>query len=140
MTSKIFLNILLYLLLTPISTTAQYSLEVVIDNLDESGVLRLGIYNDPDNFLVREGLFEYCVEDVKQNKVVCKWDSLPAGTYSLAYMNDLNGNEAMDVNFIGFPSEQYGFFPDPGFLLRVPRFEDCSFVLKEDMQLSMSAK
>ncbi len=140
MSGKFVRTILLLALLHPISADAQYSLEVVIDNLDDAGVLRLGIYNDPNNFLVREGLFEYCVEDVKQNKVVCKWDSLPCGTYSLAYMNDLNGNEVMDLNFIGFPREQYGFFPDPGFLFRVPRFEDCCFELNENMQLSLSAK
>ena len=140
MTNKIFSITLLLTMILSYSANAQYSLEVVIENLDNSGVLRLGIYNDPDNFLVREGLFEYCVADVEKNKVVCKWDSIPGGVYSLAYMNDLNGNEMMDTNFIGFPSEQYGFFPDPGFLLRVPRFEDCSFELKEDMQLTMTAK
>jgi len=140
MLSRLFTLLVFIGFFLPSSGQAQYSLEVTIDNLDEAGVLRLGIYNDPSTFLVREGLVEYCVEDVKENKVICKWDSLPEGTYSLAYMNDLNGNEMMDLNFIGFPSEQYGFFPDPGFLLRVPRFEDCNFELKEDMRLSMRAK
>jgi len=100
----------------------------------------LGLYKGPNLYLEEEGMFRHCVQEVEGDYTFCVLEDLPAGTYSMAMLHDLNGNKKMDFNFIGWPKEGYGFYPDPGFLMRKPRFEECNFELIADMSIEMRVR
>ncbi len=52
------------------------------------------------------------------------------GTYAVAVFHDLNGNGRLDRNFIGLPSEPYGFSNDVG-RRGPPNFEGALITVKE---------
>ena len=52
------------------------------------------------------------------------------GTYSIAVFHDRNGNGKLDRNFIGLPSEPYGFSNDVG-RRGPPSFEGARIVVRE---------
>jgi uncharacterized protein (DUF2141 family) len=66
----------------------------------------------------RAGIVEFTLRNVKP------------GTYAVAVFHDLNGNARLDRNFIGLPSEPYGFSNDVG-RRGPPNFEGALITVKE---------
>lgn len=56
------------------------------------------------------------------------FNGLPPGQYAVMVMHDENENGKLDTNFIGMPTEGYGFSNDPK-VLRKPTFEEARFEL-----------
>jgi uncharacterized protein (DUF2141 family) len=52
---------------------------------------------------------------------------LPAGEYAVAVFADLNGNGALDSNFIGIPKEPVGMSRDAQGRFGPPKFADAVF-------------
>ena len=65
---------------------------------------------------------------------------LPAGHYGVMVFQDLNDNHQLDRNFVGIPSEPYGFSNNPS-LTGAPKFDDIAFALGDkDLQISISVE
>ena len=73
-------------------------------------------YKDRES--ARAGIVEFTLRNVKP------------GTYAVAVFHDLNGNGRLDRNFIGLPSEPYGFSNDVG-RRGPPSFEGALITVKE---------
>jgi uncharacterized protein (DUF2141 family) len=87
------------------------------------GVMRLGLYDRasyPD-----DNSQPVASADVPAlpGETVVTLRNIPPGVYAIQVYEDLNSNGRMDMNWIGFPREPYGFSRDarPGFAK--PRFE-----------------
>ena len=52
--------------------------------------------------------------------------NLPKGTYFISILLDENFNNILDKNFIGIPSEQYGFSTKEKIRFRKPKFDEGS--------------
>ena len=61
-------------------------------------------------------------------EVVQRFDDLPPGHYAVQVMHDENDNGKLDSNFLGIPSEGYGFSQNPG-VMRRATFEEARFEL-----------
>lgn len=61
--------------------------------------------------------------------VVVVFRGLPAGTYAVAAFHDANGDGELNANFVGMPTEGYGFSNDARGFMGPPPFEDASFSL-----------
>jgi uncharacterized protein (DUF2141 family) len=46
---------------------------------------------------------------ILHKKAVCIFDEMPYGNYSIKAFHDQNGNNRLDTNFMGKPTEHYGF-------------------------------
>lgn len=57
-----------------------------------------------------------------------KFAQLPAGRYAVQVMHDANDNGKLDTNFVGMPTEAYGFSNNPS-LMRKARFDEAAFDL-----------
>ena len=55
----------------------------------------------------------------------------------MALIQDLNGNEDLDFNFIGFPKEPYAFSNNPGIWYRAPTFEECAIKVTENQTIEI---
>lgn len=64
---------------------------------------------------------------VRDKQARCDFEDIPPGTYGLAVVHDENMNGKLDVNWLGVPSEGYGFSNDANALLGAPSFSDVSF-------------
>ncbi|WP_356595400.1 DUF2141 domain-containing protein [Pseudomonas oryzihabitans] len=54
---------------------------------------------------------------------------LPPGRYAVSVIHDSNSNSQLDTNFIGMPTEQYGYSNNPPLRMRMATFEECAFTL-----------
>ncbi|MGO1118427.1 DUF2141 domain-containing protein [Rhodovibrionaceae bacterium A322] len=69
-----------------------------------------------------------------QTRVV--FSDLPPGRYAVAAFHDQNGNEELDSNLLGIPTEGYGFSKGASGLAGPPSFEDAAVMLgQEDQQV-----
>jgi acyl-CoA reductase-like NAD-dependent aldehyde dehydrogenase/uncharacterized protein (DUF2141 family) len=59
---------------------------------------------------------------------------LPPGIYAASVYEDLNGNGKLDHNLVGIPTEPIGVSGDSSRLFGPPRFDDCSFRLRDTGQ------
>jgi uncharacterized protein (DUF2141 family) len=59
--------------------------------------------------------------------VTCRFADVPAGRYAVAVGHDVNGNQRVDTNFVGMPTEQWGVSRNARPRLRAPTFEEAAF-------------
>ena len=57
---------------------------------------------------------------------------VPPGNWAVLAFQDANGNGELDRNFIGIPSENYGFSRDARGKFGPPSFEDAAIAVRED--------
>jgi uncharacterized protein (DUF2141 family) len=57
---------------------------------------------------------------------------VPPGSWAVLAYQDANGNGELDRNFIGIPSENYGFSRDARGKFGPPSFEDAVITVRED--------
>lgn len=63
---------------------------------------------------------------------------LPLGKYVVSLFHDIDSNEELNTNWIGMPKESFGFSNDAKGKMGPPKFEDASFELKEDMEMTIN--
>src|SRR3546814_1591535 len=90
-------------------------------------------------FFKQKTAYEMRISDWSSD--VCSSDLLclqapAAGRYSVALYHDENGNKEFDKDFLGIPSEGYGFSKNPGFRFGVPKQEETLFAV-EDAPVSL---
>ena len=64
---------------------------------------------------------------VRDTQARCDFEDIPRGTYALAVIHDENMNGELDANWLGIPTEGYGFSNDAIALLGAPSFSAASF-------------
>ena len=57
---------------------------------------------------------------------------VPAGTYGVRIMHDVNGNGELDANFVGIPSEPWGFSNNAAGNFGPPKWDDVKFDISGD--------
>lgn len=62
---------------------------------------------------------------------------LPEGDYAISVFLDENGNKKLDTNFMGIPTERFGFSNNPTVRFGAPRFSQCE-VRVEDTGANLS--
>ena len=63
------------------------------------------------------------------------------GKYAISVYHDVNGNQRLDSNMVGIPSEPYGFSRDARGKMGPPSFDDAAFeVGKDNVNLTLRVK
>ena len=107
------------------------TLELEIENIKTSkGKIWLAVYR-PDEEFGEGGSGIYKIITVKDLKNIVVKFSIDPGEYAVALYHDINNNEKLDKNFVGFPKEPFGFSKDFRPKFSAPKFSDCSFVVPE---------
>jgi len=65
-----------------------------------------------------------------------KFTDLPDGAYAVQVMHDENGNDKLDSNFLGIPTEGYGFSNNPD-VMRRATFDEARFEVKADTAITI---
>jgi uncharacterized protein (DUF2141 family) len=104
------------------------SIKVTVSKLrNNQGQISIGLFNTSDSFPKRGKRFRGQVAAVSKQKGEITFNQVPAGTYALAVIHDENANNDLDTNFIGIPTEGYGFSNNAFGTFGPPSFEDASF-------------
>lgn len=120
------------------------NLTITIDNIKENkGAVRVVIYDaprwmdgDPHNF---SGSRSVDLTKRKDDGPLVTHVKLEPERYCAFVYHDLNANDKLDKQLIGIPKEPYGF-SGPMKKRRIPRFEECAFVVGEEAAATISVR
>ena len=117
-----------------------YNLELTISEIQYSrgGKLLIAIYNSAESNLSSDNVYadmDVPVNDQSTISVVFK--DLPEGEYSVAVLQDTDGNRDMTKNAFGIPKEGFGFTRITKVPMGEPRFSKIAVKVDGDTNASV---
>jgi len=119
------------------SSFQNFKLTIKVSGFDKIiGKLRIGLYNNADNFPKEKEEYKTAVIIVNSN--VMKYTfNIPAGSYAVAIFHDENSDGVCNTNFLGIPEEGYGFSNNIKPLLSAPTFDEAKVSVKKDTEIEI---
>ena len=113
------------------------TIRVTVENVRSSdGLITAILYPDnPKNFLKEGKRLDKVRVDAREGETVLCLNAPSAGRYSIALYHDENGNRDFDRNFLGIPTEGYGFSENPGFRFGKPEQEETLFTIEDNLTI-----
>lgn len=95
--------------------------------------IRVAVYsaNAPEQFSSDEKFFRGVVSEATTDRLLVTVPDLPPGKYAVAAYADNNRNGKQDKNFLGMPTEIYGFSNDARGRFGPPDFAAAAFEIGE---------
>ena len=94
---------------------------------------------DKSTFLRRCALVQS--QSASAGTVMLSFPNVLPGRYAVSVYHDENTNKKLDRNFIGIPSEGYGFSRDAPIRMGPPSFDDAAFEAgQDDIKLAISLR
>ena len=138
-----FLLISLFFALETLGQSNQTSLQVSISGASsDAGSIRILVFSKPSGFpdQVKQAVRSISLPP-KSGKASFKLTDLPAGTYAIGVIHDLDNNGKLSTNAVGYPIEKFGFSNNPKVYFGPPSFEKAAFVLgKTAVSLEISLR
>jgi uncharacterized protein (DUF2141 family) len=106
---------------------------------DAHGVVRVALY-DRDATWLSQNAERACVVDARLGDTECDFGTVPAGRYAIAVLHDEDADGQMDYDWIGIPSEGYGFSNDAPVIFSAPGFGSAAFDHAGDQTLRVHAR
>ncbi|MEQ8404652.1 MAG: DUF2141 domain-containing protein [Oceanicaulis sp.] len=101
----------------------------------DEGRVWIGVYADEAAYEADEEIAQASVA-ADRHGVAATFDALPAGRYAVIAFHDANGNNDFDRNFIGMPTERFGF-SNVSPRMRRARWEEAVFVHAEPQTVAV---
>ena len=117
------------ILLTLLNTfvSAQFTLKIVIRNLENSKGQIIIDFRDGDNKILKAQFGK-----IIDKQCVVTINNLKTEKYLFKYFHDENENKKLDTNFIGIPKEGYGFSNNAKGNFGPPDYKNTIFEVKND--------
>ena len=113
------------------TTATTQTLEVNITNIEAiKGYVIISLYINPKTFPKDGSQYKRVKVKVKQSSVKHTFKNLPTGYYAVGTYHDKNNDNKCNLNFIGAPTEGYGFSRNFRPKFSAPTFDDVKFNLK----------
>ena len=125
-------------LISTLFSSSNPEITLTINNIEKlKGEIKVGIYNKESNFLEEDATVKNYSIKVKGNTAVLVINDLPAGEYAVATYHDENSDNKCNRNFIGIPTEGYGFSNNFKPKFGPPKFKDCKFSVTASKNLTI---
>ena len=104
---------------------------VNVDNFrSNKGEVRIALFNSESGFPDKpEKAYRRIKGEIKHKRSELYFNSLHFGVYAISLFHDENSNGKIDTNWLGIPTEGYGFSNDAKASVGPPSFEDAKFEL-----------
>jgi uncharacterized protein (DUF2141 family) len=76
-----------------------------------------------------KALVKVRTSSLEKATAICTFDAVVPGTFAVSISHDENENGRVDKNFLGIPTERYGFSNNPSPFMRAPRFDEAAFTV-----------
>lgn len=130
--------LLYFILIAGFASNENPQLAIEIQNIEVvEGYIRIGVFNSEEKFLKRNSTFKNYIIAVESNTETIVIDDLPKGEYAFILYHDINSDGKMNRKFIGIPKEPFGFSNNVRPKLAKPTFEECKFVLEDNLELKI---
>lgn len=109
------------------------TLNLSIQNIEKAtGNIMVAVFEGEDNFLKDDKAVASKIALVeKMGTLKISFPNLPHGEYSVAVYHDVNGNQKLDTNFFGVPTEPYGFSNNARSKWGAPKYNVARFQLNQ---------
>lgn len=105
---------------------------------NDIGDCRFAIDNSEDVYESDDSVYIGKVLPIINNEVILKIDSLEYGYYAIKVFHDENSDGEIDTNFLGIPTEDYGYSNDASGWFGPPSWESAKFLLdRQDMSVEI---
>ncbi len=107
-------------------------LKIIIDGIrGDKGAVMVALFNDASAFEA-DVRFAGAFMTARTGRVVVAFPELARGTYAISAFHDENGSGELDSNFLGIPSEGYGFSNAAKGFAGPPSFDAAAVVLADE--------
>lgn len=130
-------KLLLTTILTILPIMANDIVVEVTSLLNVNGKLNIALFNSQKSFELKSNQFQGAILDINSKIVKYKFKNIPTGIYAVAIFHDENENENLDTNFLGIPSEGYGFSNNIRPTFRGANFEESKFILNSNKNIKI---
>lgn len=115
-------------------------LMITIENIKEpKGQLIVALFNSNETYLKKD--FRSQKVDVRGESQEITFEQLPEGNYSVSIIYDKNRNGELDTNFMGIPTEGFGFSRKSMGTFGAPSYEATKVKINGDtLQLAIPLK
>ena len=109
------------------------TLTIVIEDIrDASGTVQVQVLAGKAQF-EGDGTVAQFLEQAVEGTLTITAEDLPPGEYAIRIMHDVNGNDELDANFVGMPTEPYAFSNNAKGMFGPATWEDARFVLEGEV-------
>ncbi len=101
----------------------------ILDIRNSTGAVACALFESPEGFPTEflHSATNIMVIKIRDTQARCDFEDIAPGTYALAVIHDENMNGKLDTNWLGVPTEGYGFSNDATASLGAPSFSAASF-------------
>jgi uncharacterized protein (DUF2141 family) len=115
----------------------------ILNIRNSTGTVACALFESPDGFptdYLRMAT-NVTVIKIRKEQARCDFEDIPPGTYAMAVVHDENMNGKLDSNWLGIPTEGYGFSNDAKGAMGAPPFSAASFPYNgQNLELTMSLR
>jgi uncharacterized protein (DUF2141 family) len=112
-----------------------YTLKASIHGIDNiSGKMAIQVLKEDG-----EVFSEYWLP-VESNEMSFEVNGLASGNYAVKFFHDENNNGKMDTNWMGIPTEAFGFSNDPRVTFGLPDLEEMLFPISSETEIRIKAR
>lgn len=130
-----FLFLLAGLCLFQPATAQHLSIDVTVSNVKQKqGKMMIAVFDTPAYFLSDKAVQTAIIPVTEIGTLRTTLADLKAGEYAISIFHDLNDNGELDKNFMGIPTEPYGFSNNARGSFGPPKFVDAKFSLTAQHQ------
>jgi uncharacterized protein (DUF2141 family) len=105
------------------------TLTILITGIENNkGNIQVGLFNSEDSYKGEKEKYKGAVIKVKNKKVIWILKDISYGTYAIKAFHDENSDNKLNTNFIGIPTEKFGFSNNPSILMGAPSYSKTKFV------------
>lgn len=106
---------------------------------DDKGDCWFALDNSKDVYESKDSVFIGKILPIINHCVYLKIDSLKYGYYAIKVFHDENSNGELDLNFLGIPTENYGYSNNASAWFGPPRWEKTRFLFHQsEMTIEIS--
>jgi len=101
----------------------------ILNIRNSTGTVACALFESPKGFPTEylHAATNIMIIRIRNTQARCDFEDIAPGTYALAVVHDENMNGKLDVNWLGVPTEGYGFSNDARGFLGAPSFSAASF-------------
>ena len=136
---RLFCLLLLCLVKYNSCASQTYNLEITIVNIQEiKGYIQIGLYNNEDEFPKPNREYKSYYFKVTSKTMSYTLKNLIKGDYAIAAYHDENSDKICNRNFIGYPTENYGFSNNVRIFFARPTFKSALIELHNNKSIEIS--
>jgi uncharacterized protein (DUF2141 family) len=114
------------------------NLTVKITGFEElKGKARIALWNNGDKFPDKDGKV-YKSASINANASTLRYTfNVPPGTYAVALFHDEDSDGELSTNFLGIPTEGYGFSNNVKPVFGAPSYDEAKFSIQKDTEIEI---